>query len=306
MIVTLTGDNTFALQGELTKRVNAFVAEHGDLALERIDGQEATVEHVSEAINSLPFLASKKMVVLREPSKQKVFTEQAADILADAPDSTDVIIVESKLDKRQKYYDYLRKNTDFNLFESLGGSALSAWLVSQAKAKSGTLSTADANYLIDKIGPNQLMLASELEKLLIYNSQVTRTTIDLLVESTPQSTIFQLIEAAFAGNAKHALALYDEQRALKIEPQQIIALLGWQLHILAIIITAGDRSADEIAKEAKLNPYVVRKSQGLARKVSFTKLKQLVETLANIDADSKTTSNNTDDALKLFIIELAG
>lgn len=305
MIATLTGDNTFALQTELTARVNAFVAEHGDLALERIDGQEATVEHVSEAINSLPFLASKKMVVLREPSKQKVFTEQITDLLADVPETTDVIIVESKLDKRQKYYDYLRKNTEFNLYESLAGPALASWLVTQAKAKSGTLSTADANYLIDKIGPNQLMLASELEKLLIYNAAVTRATIDLLVEPTPQSTIFQLIEAAFAGNTKQALALYDEQRALKIEPQQIIALMGWQLHILAILVTAGDRSADEIAKEAKLNPYVVRKSQGLARKVSFTKLKKLVETLANIDADSKTTSNNTDDSLKLFIIELA-
>lgn len=305
MIVTLTGDNTFALQTELTNRVSSFVAEHGDLALERIDGQEASIEQMSEAINSLPFLASKKMVVLREPSKQKVFTEQASDILAEVSDTTDVIIVEPKLDKRQKYYDFLRKNTDFELFAALDAPALARWLVASAKDQKGELNMADATYLIDRVGLNQLMLSNELQKLLIYNPKITRTTIDLLVEPTPQSTIFQLIEAAFAGKTQYALQLYDEQRALKVEPQQITALLAWQLHVLALIKTAEDRSAEEIAKEAKLNTYVVRKSQALARKLTLAQLRSFVKNLMEIDAASKNTNQNTDDALKLFIIELA-
>lgn len=305
MIVTLTGDNSFALKKALDERVNAFVSEHGDLALQRIDGQEASIEQISEAINSLPFLASKKMVVLREPSKQKMFTEQVETILADVPESTDLLIIEPKLDKRHKYYVFLHKNTDFKVFDALDGPALARWLVESAKAQKGQLSHADASFLIDRIGSNQLMLSNELQKLLTYDPHITRQHIELLVEPTPQSTIFQLIEAAFAGKSEQALKLYDEQRALKVEPQQIIALLGWQLHILAIIKTAGERTPDAIAKEAKLNPYVVRKSLGLAQGLSLAKLRSLVENLMHIDANSKTTNQNTDEALRLFIIELA-
>jgi len=109
-----------------------------------------------------------------------------------------------------------------------------------------------------------------------YQPEITRQTIDLLTEAAPQSTIFELLDAAFAGNAQRAMALYAEQRALKVEPQQIMAMIAWQLHVLAVIKTAGQRSADEIAKDAKLNPYVVRKSQNIARKLTLPELKKLV------------------------------
>ncbi len=57
---------------------------------------------------SLPFLASKKLVVLRAPSANKQFVEQVETILASVSDTTDVIIIEPKLDKRSAYYKFLK------------------------------------------------------------------------------------------------------------------------------------------------------------------------------------------------------
>src|SRR4051812_46621902 len=108
MITTLTGENSFALQRELRRRVAAFVVEFGDLALERVDGQEASYERLSETLTSLPFLSTKKLVVLRAPSTNKKFTETAEQLLDELPDSTDVILVEPKLDKRLSYYKFLK------------------------------------------------------------------------------------------------------------------------------------------------------------------------------------------------------
>ena len=93
MIVTLTGENAFGLRAELNQRVSEFVAEQGDLALERIDAQEAELSRIQEALTSLPFLASRKLVVLRAPSTNKSFVEQHEQLLADIPETTDVIIV---------------------------------------------------------------------------------------------------------------------------------------------------------------------------------------------------------------------
>src|SRR5207302_5372047 len=103
------------------------------------------------------------------------------------------------------------------------------WLSETAKARNATLNPSDASYLVERVGLNQQLLANELDKLLLYNPQITRSSIDQLTDPTPQSTVFQLLEAAFAGRTKQALDLYAEQRGLKVEPQQIIAMLAWQL-----------------------------------------------------------------------------
>ncbi|HEX4774648.1 MAG TPA: DNA polymerase III subunit delta [Candidatus Saccharimonadales bacterium] len=306
MIVTLTGENGFGLGHELAKLIETFVAEHGELALERLEGEEADFARLQEALASLPFLASRKMVVLRSPSKNKQFAEAFEQILSDIPETNSVILVEPKLDKRLSYYKTLKSKTDFREFPELDQSGLSHWLANEAKSKNGIISPADARYLVERVGANQQMLSNELEKLLLYNSEITRESINLLTEPSPQSTIFQLLEAAFASNQKKTLDLYAEQRVLKVEPPQIVAMLTWQLHVLAIIKTAGDRPADQIAKETKINSYVIRKSQNIARNLSLADIKKLITELLDIDIKSKTTGIDLDEALQTYLISVTG
>src|SRR5436190_5958220 len=108
MITTLTGPNQFLLQQALNQLVKAFVAEHGDLNLERLDGEEDSVERLREATHSLPFLADKKLVVLRNPGSQKTFMEQIDDVIKNVADSVEVVIVEPKIDRRSSYYKVLK------------------------------------------------------------------------------------------------------------------------------------------------------------------------------------------------------
>lgn len=305
MIVTLTGENSFGLQQELDKLAGEFVKQYGDLALERLDGEEAEFGRLQEAMTGLPFLASKKLVVLRAPSTNKQFAEQAEQLFARVPETNEIILVEPKLDKRTAYYKLLKKQTDFREFPEVDQYGLAQWLAGEAKRQNGSLSSADARYLVERAGTDQQLLSNELDKLLLYSPKIDRRTIDLLTEPTPQSTIFQLLEAAFAGHTKSVLKLYAEQRAQKVEPAQIIAMLAWQLHVLAIVKAAGDRSTDTIAKEAKINPFVVRKSQGIARDLSLSEIKQLVNDLLKIDAAMKRTSIDADEAMQHYLMTLA-
>jgi DNA polymerase-3 subunit delta len=303
--ITLAGENAFGLGEELQKITAAFLAEHDAFGLEKLDGEEAEFNRISEALTSLPFLADKKLIVLRRPSANKEFIDKAEELLAGVPETTDVVIVEPKLDKRLAYYKYLKKSTDFREFKEFDPGGLARWLVQEAAAKEGKISSSDANYLVQRVGANQQLLANELEKLLLHDAQISRQSIDLLTEATPQSTIFELLEAAFAGNAKRAMQLYREQRQLKVEPPQIVAMLAWQLHVLALIKAARDRSADAIAGEAKLSPYVVKKSQSIARKLTLAELKTLVGDLLDIDVRSKKVGLDADEALQNYLLKLA-
>ncbi len=304
MIITLTGNNNFMLSRELEQLKSKFISESGDLAYEKLDGEEVAAERLIEAANSLPFLIPQKLVVLRAPSAQKQFTENIESILKAVPETTQLVILEPKIDKRSVYFKVLKAKTDFRELNELDQGKLSNWIVQYAKDAGGTIKTVDAQYLIERIGQNQQMIAGELDKLLNFEANIARQSIDLLTEPSPQSTIFTLLDAAFSGKAQKVVEIYLEQRKQKVEPQQIIAMLAWQLHVLAVVKTAGDKSIDQIAKEAKLNPFVVRKTMNIARQISLPKLKKLIAEALKLDVAVKSENIDTDEALQEYMLSL--
>lgn len=305
MIVVLTGENAFALRQALQAVVIAHTEEYGEIAVERIDGEEASFERLQESLTSSPFLAPKKLVVVRAGSANKQFVERAEPLLSGLPETTDAVLVEPKLDKRSSYYKFLKKTYDLREFPQLDEQGLAHWLVQAAKQQAGTLNVGDARFLVERVGADQQLLAGELDKLLAYNPVVTRQSIELLSEPTPQGKIFDLLEAVFAGDMSRALGLYRDQREQKVDPAQIISMMAWQLKVVALIKTAGDRSAQEVASAAKLSPFTVQKSQTIARRLSLDGLKSLVADLLALDVRSKRENIDLDEALQNYLLQVA-
>jgi DNA polymerase III delta subunit len=305
VITTLTGENDVQRQDAVRRLITAFLAEHSDMGLERLDGEDVSYERMQAAVQSLPFLDTRKLVVLRSPGANKEFAEKFEQFCTEVAETNDVILIEPKLDKRLSYYKQLKKQTDFQEYPTLDGAALAQYLGSYAKEQGGSLSGNDARLLIDRVGPQQLLLQHEIDKLISYTSTISPATIELLTERTPQSSIFELLDAAFAGNMRQAMALYREQRAARIEPQQIIAMIIWQLHLLALVKTGGNRGLESIAKDAKLSPFTLRKTQHLARRTSLARLKKLVTDLRVFDVRLKSEGINADEVVQYYLLQLS-
>jgi DNA polymerase-3 subunit delta len=174
-----------------------------------------------------------------------------------------------------------------------------------AKEQGGALGSSQAQLLIQRAGTNQLKLKHELDKLLSFQSEISKSSIEELVSSTPQSSTFDLLDAALAGRAKQALQLYEEQRRQRVDPQAILALLGWQLHVLAVVKAGGDRTVDQIAREAKLSPFVVRKTMGVAKRLTMTTIKEIVATTTELDGRLKRESLDADEAVQNLLLTMA-
>jgi DNA polymerase-3 subunit delta len=215
-----------------------------------------------------------------------------------------VIFYEPLPDKRTGYFKVLKSKSQLEEFDELDQRGLAAWLAEQAKKQGGQLSLGDANYLVERVGASQELLASELEKLLIYDAEISRESIDLLTVKTPQSKVFDLLDAAFGGNKKRALELYAEQRAQKVEPQFIMGMIAWQLELIALAHLGRGKTAIQIAKDAGVSPYPVQKAQRLADKLDRQKLTEMINTAAEFDYKSKTVTFDLDEALKTYIVTL--
>lgn len=300
MIIALSGTNAFQRNAALNQYINMFVREHGDLALEKIEAPDVTYNQISGAVESLPFLAAKKMVVLYDLSLNKDAAEKLEDLIKLAGETTDLIIIETKPDKRGVYYKQLKKLTDFQDFTELDESAMANWLIDQAKALNATLTKADANYLVQRVGANQLRLSNELHKLVQYNTVISRNTITLLTDENPTSTIFNLVDSIFAGNTKQAMRIYDEQRQQRVEPQAIHGMLVWQMHAVAIASVAPANTSD-----SGLSPFVFQKSQRIARTMGRAKILEFMKLLRDMDYRGKHEVFDFDEALRYAILTLA-
>lgn len=304
MQVVVTGGNDYLCRSELKKLTNEFVKAFGEFGLEKIDASEVEFGRLLESVSSLPFLAARRMIILSNVSANKPLAENIEQLLEAVADTTDLIIDERKFDKRLTLYKTLKKRTDFREYTELDERGLVTWLVAEAKTRGGELKSADAAYLIGLAGLNQLGLSNELDKLLSYNPKVELKTIDLLVEPLPQSSVFELLDAAFAGNRNRAMELYQDQRKQQVEPQAIMGMIAWQLHILAVVKFNDDKSPDEIAKAARINPYVARKSQNLARDLTQQKVKTLVHRALELDVRLKSENIDADDAVQHFLLTI--
>lgn len=304
MIITLTGNNAFALRQRLKELIGDFVSKHGELALERIDAEETGAQAIIDAIKGLPFLSPKKMVVVRDLSANKAATDKIEQIIAAAGDGVDLIVYEPSIDKRTSFFKVLQTKTKLENYPELDGRALPKWLIEEAKNQGGNLSLSDANFMVERLGNEQYLLSNELNKLITYDSKVTRQNIELLTEPTYRSKIFDLLDAAFSGNKQKALKLYQEQRAQKVEAPAIAAMIAWQLQLLTAVKYSEGRGIEQVAKDLNMSSYPVGKAARLAAKLDREKLRRLVNEVFEIDLKSKTTSVDLDEALKTYLVTI--
>lgn len=304
MIITITGDNQFQAQAEARKVVDAFIAKHGSLAVERFDAGEVEVEQILSSITAGSLLSPYKMVVIQDFETNKLLTERAEELVAQTPEDTMVLITIGKLDKRVAYGKLLRKSTDFREFSALSPQDTVTWVMKGAEEKGGQIDRGTAQYLLDCVGANQERLSNELDKLILFDPKITRETIDQLSERQPTSTVFELLDAGFNGRQEKALKLYEEQRRQQVEPLAMIGMIGWQLHVLALIKTGKDKSAADNAKDAGIHPFVVQKSVSLAKNMALSKLRHLVHHAVVLEEELKSRTMNADDAVKHFLLSL--
>lgn len=304
MIITLTGTNSYKLRVRLSEIATKFASEYGDLAVERIEGAEASLEQVKEAVSGPGLLANKKLVVLYNPADNKDLAENVEQIISSILTDTELVIYEPNLDKRTSFYKTLKAKTNFGDYPELDESGLAGWLVGEAQSQEGSISLADARYMVNRLGVSQLLLANELAKLITYTPKVSKDSIDLLSVKAPQGKLFDLLDAAFSGNKSKALELYEEQRLQRVEPQEIIAMLAWQLRMLSVVKLAGNKSSTEIAKDLSMSPYPLGKAKGLASQIDGAKLRRLVGQALLIDQKAKSSALDLDEALKTYIVSI--
>lgn len=300
MITAIIGDNFYVRKQHLTTIKSDFASKYADYDLEQFDASEVEYQKIVDSLQNVSLFSSNKLVIVTDFMSNKDLTDKIATFIASVPSGVTLVLAADKVDKRTATFAILKASV--KIIECKSPISMHSWIVDEVKRKNGSIRQADAQLLLDRLGPNQTLLAQEIDKLLLYSPAISKESIELLTVSIPQSSVFQLLDAAFSGRKTTVVRLYREQREMKVEPLAIIGMITWQLYVLAIVKAAEQKGISDVARQAKLNPYVVSKSQQLVKGRTLSNIRDMLKKLLNLEIRLKSQAVDADDALQLFLL----
>ncbi|MCB2193404.1 MAG: DNA polymerase III subunit delta [Deltaproteobacteria bacterium] len=218
----------------LIQGVEQFIAspafsDNPSLNVERFLAAEAKPSKVLDSAQTLPFLGTRRLVVLSEVHLYKA--DQAAEFLPYLEDpcpSTTLVFTGAKLDSRTKFAKALKKAGKVHQFSKMYARQLIPWLQGRASVRDKSLDSQAAAYLAELSGLGLGALDSELEKLALYvgkNKRITLDTVRQVLGGSRLYSIFDFTDAVAAGGLTRALSCYAQLDSLGEPAVRVLAML---------------------------------------------------------------------------------
>ena len=283
--------------------------------LERIDGEEVRLSEILVLARSLPFMAKRRVVVVREPGffaagarKKGLITAEEEQALLDfcaAPNPDSLLIFRyTTEDAPAAFLKKLIAACDATQCQQPKGRDVAPWLRAEAK-KIGKSFTPQALAMLEELAPQDgtLLLASELEKLRLYladrdDALITEDDVAAIVTPRPTHPLFNLTDAVVEGRTAAALAAYRDCLYLGSKSPQVLRQLEDTVRRLLEVqaMLAEGMSQSAIRAEIKRHEFYVKKLTAQARRLSSDALAHLYCYLVDCDVKSKRTARLDMDA----------
>lgn len=300
MLIFVYGDDSFRVQEKARELQTAFQKKFDPTGLNFASfGADAKPGEVLQAVQSLPFMSQKRMVVIRDlVASTKKDGEETWAALAKTPESSIVVLWETadaKTVEKKPLYATLKAGADVHAypFPILEGAALSKWASDRVRARGGQIASDALNELCDRVGGDLWQMDNEIGKLVAYASgrAIVHADVDELVRATFEGEIFALVDAVSRKQGAQAVKLLQQERWSGASDFQIFGMLARQVRILlgarALLDADPRASSQELANDMNVHPFVAQKALDQARKFTFADLRAVHDMLFAYDAGMK-------------------
>ena len=304
----ITGEEIFLEEYYLNGIINAVTEGAPDdfntMVISRDIADEMTI---NSFVDSYPLMCDKKILVIKNTGILKKATEDEKrffpKILDDIPDYAVIVFYENEIDKRNAIYKSIVKNGYVAEFPLQKGTALSVWVAKILKANGKQMSANDIEYLIESCNPGMINIKCELEKLISYkkeNSIITKQDIDILVNKSAQSQVFEMAEDIAKGNVASAQKKLEDMKKLGLKPPEILPAVFSKFAAYRKIKLLENLPVSQIAQKVKSRDFFVKKDLQIVKKLTEKQLNNVIYLCQN--ADNNVKSGQSDGWIELSMI----
>lgn len=303
-----------------------------DLNTTALDGQKLTLRELAEACEAVPFLAEKRLVIVRrlatrfEPRRRETEAErddseretarraeaqQFCGYLRSVPVSTELILLEPA--PLQSSNPFIKAVTAIG-GEVIGPKALrdaelEDWIAERVRLRGGRISAGAVAQLAVFVGGGNLrVLDNELEKLVVHagGQLITEGDVSALVSAAREVSVFAMVDAIGLRDARTALRLLHSLLAEGEPAARLLVMIVRQFRLILEISEMQSKgcSRQDIISELRLPPFVFSRMLNQVNRFSMRQLEAVYRRLVEADVAVKTGRVDPITALDLLVVEL--
>ena len=248
------GDDDFLKEEKVRALIaRATDASTRDFNLDVRRGGETDAPALLLALDALPLMAERRVIVLRDVAALKKDARAALDRYLDRPSADTVLVLTAAAGT--KVEERLIDRTVAVEFKPLNDDDLSKWVLRQVGSLGGSIVPPALSLLCSATGNDLALLAGEVDKLLSYTNgaEIDEAAVGAIVGVREGETLGDLLDHMGARNAPGAIALLGHVLAQpKTTGVSIVMALTTQTLAIGWALAARDRGLPQHRVESEL------------------------------------------------------
>lgn len=311
-ITLFQGENDYGLAQEKRRWMREFAAKHGADNLLQVDGQSLTFRALLDDVSVMPFLASKRLVVV-EPAPDFAPEEWQTVKVSIHPDVL-LLLVDRRAATGAKAR---RKNTNVSKgletaadavkeFKALTRRELEPWLRAEAKALGASFGPGAEQTLLELLGEDQALLSSEMVKLATAaaGAPISPALVEELVSPSDEGVIWRITDLIGRNQATATYAFARRFLDRGGEPFQLwntLLLFVRHAAVMADVLSCGDDPANAVRNGGVPFPMVSALCS-FAQRHDMSSIIALVDLCCDLDRALKTGELKASDDAQAEIL----
>ncbi len=315
----LHGDNHLRLQEEV-RRMRDQMNDDAGLSVSEFEGANTSVPEVINAVSSVPFLADRRLVIVRgllahitrkgagETGKQAA--ARLLEALPLLPAWARLVLVEGEtLPENDRFVRLAHEHPTGFVRAFTVPKDTTEWIVKRAAQDYGAAIEQRAAYALAQItGPDLPRADSELAKLAAYvngERAISEADVALLTPYLAEVRIFDMVDAMAEGRGEKALTeLHTLLGPQEQDPFGVFSMIARQFRLLLLAKEHGSRAGLEAVLDTK-SKFVADKADRQARFFSLRQLEDIYRVIQDYDYQIKTGKIDIELALDLIVAGVA-
>ncbi len=311
MIIFLHGADTYRSQKKLKEIIERYKSLHkGGLNFCRLDLEEKNFQGFKNFLGTNSMFKEKKLMVLN------IYDDFSKDILdyflkknlEKSDQETIIFFKKGPVSKSQNLFKKLKSISKNQEFKLLDDYKLKTYIKKEIEKRGGTIGILALEKLVLYTANDLWQISNEIDKLISFSPNIKEENINLLVKPKIDPNIFKMIDAISSKDKKTALSLVYQHLEKGDNELYLISMIIWQFRNLIKVKEqcqfADYTQINQISRELKLHPFVVRKTMNLVKRFSLEELKKIYSKIFQADLNIKTGKIDSQTALDLLISEI--
>ncbi len=268
---------------------------------------------VIAACETLPFLADKRLVIVREHPAlmgRADADERLLSYIPNVPDSAVLVfIARGKADARKKLYAAIKKRGGIVTFAPLTDAELNGWIVKTFASLGKSVTPQTASVLSFTVGADTALLRREIEKLSALagdRDAVTEEDVHAVATRSVECTVFEMVDAVVAGQQGKAFGLLRDMLTTGSDRLGILAMLLRQFRLMQHIkiMQYEKLSPGDIKQRLGIAPFAAERCMRQAQGYTGGQVKRAVQICLTTEYKVKSGQYNQEGALEAAMLEL--